>query len=159
MAGNQGIGGGQPTKYKPAYNTQVYKLCLLNAITPDIAKFYEVAESTVKLWMKTYPKFSDAIKRGKEKADAEVAKALFHRATGYSHKEDKIFCTNGEITIVPTVKHYPPDTAAAFIWLKNRAGWRDKTETAHTLSEATVSLLGLIDGKSKGKLPDKGEEE
>ena len=149
----------RPTKYQVGYCEQVYKLCLLNAITPDIAKFYEVSKSTIDLWIKKYPKFSDAIKRGKEKADAEVAKALFHRATGYSHKEDKIFCTNGDVTIVPTIKHYPPDTAAAFIWLKNRAGWKDKTETEHTLSKDTATLLGLIDGSSKGKLPTKGEED
>jgi hypothetical protein len=32
--------------------------------------------------------------------------------------------------IVPTTKHYPPDTAAAIIWLKNRQPerWRDKIE-------------------------------
>jgi len=152
------IMAGRPTKYHSSYNTQVYKLCLLNAITPDIAKFYEVAESTINLWIKTYPAFSDAIKKGKQKADAEVAKALHHRATGYSHKEDKVFCTNGVVTVVPTIKCYPPDTAAAFIWLKNRAGWKDKQETEHTLSKETVTLMGLIDGKSKGKLPSKRED-
>ena len=123
----------RPTKYNTSYDDQVYKLCLLNAITPDIAKFYEVSKSTIDLWMKKHPMFSDAIKRGKAVADTEVAKALFHRATGYSHPEDKIFCTNGVITTVKTIKHYPPDTAAAFIWLKNRAGWKDKSE--HVLED------------------------
>lgn len=33
-------------------------------------------------------------------------------------------------------KHYPPDTAAAFIWLKNRAGWRDKQDIEHTTGDA-----------------------
>jgi hypothetical protein len=28
-------------------------------------------------------------------------------------------------------KYYPPDTAAAFIWLKNRRGWKDKQELDH----------------------------
>lgn len=41
---------------------------------------------------------------------------------------------NGEIVVTPTIKHYPPDTAAATLWLKNRQPnvWRDKVETALT---------------------------
>ena len=37
-----------------------------------------------------------------------------------------------EIVITPTVKHYPPDTQAASLWLRNRQPqlWRDKTEVA-----------------------------
>ena len=36
--------------------------------------------------------------------------------------------------IVPYVEHFPPDTAAAFIWLKNRQPhrWRDKKEVHET---------------------------
>ncbi len=81
-------------------------------------------------WKVSHPDFCKSIKAGKEVADAEVSRALKHRAVGYSHPEDKIFMHNGEPVVVPTIKHYPPDTAAAFIWLKNRAGWRDKSETA-----------------------------
>jgi len=37
--------------------------------------------------------------------------------------------------IVPTVKHYPPDTTAAIFWLKNRqpAKWREKQEVETTI--------------------------
>ncbi len=51
------------------------------------------------------------------------------------------------------------DTGMLCFLGKNELGQADKIETTHGLSEATVSLLGLIDGKSKGKLPDKGEED
>ncbi len=36
--------------------------------------------------------------------------------------------------VVPYTEHYPPDTAAAFIWLKNRQKqtWRDRHEIAVT---------------------------
>lgn len=149
----------RPTKYKPEYCKLAYKLCLLMATDAQIGDALEVDERTINRWKEKHPKFRQSLKDGKAKADAEVAKSLFHRACGYSHPEDKIFCTNGEVTVVPTIKHYPPDTAAAFIWLKNRAGWKDKQETEHTLSKATATLLGLIDGQSKGKLPDKGEED
>jgi len=39
----------------------------------------------------------------------------------------------------------------------NVTDMRDRQETEHKLSKETASLLGLIDGSSKGKLPDKGE--
>lgn len=150
---------GRPTKYKAEYCKLAYKLCLLSATDAQIADVLDVEEKTINNWKKEYPKFLQSLKKGKIKADAEVAKSLFHRACGYSHPEDKIFCTDGDVTTVKTTKHYPPDTAAAFIWLKNRAGWRDRQETEHTLSKSTATLLGLIDGNSKGKLPNNKELE
>lgn len=39
----------------------------------------------------------------------------------------------------------------------NVTDMRDKTETEHSVSEETATLLGLIDGSSKGKLPSKDE--
>ena len=124
--------GGRPTKYQPEFAEQAYKFCLLGATDARLAEFLDVSESTISLWKLEHAEFSEALKNGKERADTEVAQALFHRAKGYSHPEDKIFCSDGEPVIVPTIKHYPPDTAAAFIWLKNRAGWRDKQEHEHT---------------------------
>ncbi len=40
----------------------------------------------------------------------------------------------GKPVIVPTVKHYPPDTTACIFWLKNRQRdrWRDKQDHEHT---------------------------
>lgn len=149
----------RPTKYKPEFCKQAYKLCLLNATDAQIGDVFEVDERTIYRWKISYPKFCQALKDGKTKADAEVAKSLFHRACGYSHPDVHISNYQGIITVTKITKHYPPDTAAAFIWLKNRAGWKDKQETEHTLSEATATLLGLIDGDSKGKLPTKGEED
>lgn len=49
----------------------------------------------------------------------------------------------GDVTITPIVKHYPPDTAAAFIWLKNRAGWRDKQEVDHTVAASVQSTIDV----------------
>lgn len=51
------------------------------------------------------------------------------RSSSIGH-EDKIFQFQGEPIVVPTIKHYPPDTTAAIFWLKNRQPhlWRDKQE-------------------------------
>lgn len=123
-------GRGRPTVYKPEYCGIATQLCKLGAINEDLAKFFGVAPSTVDKWLKEKPEFSGAIKAGREIADAEVAEKLFHRAIGYSHPEVHVSNYLGKITKTPLVKHYPPDTAAAFIWLKNRRPdlWRDKVE-------------------------------
>lgn len=121
---------GRPTAYKPEYVQQAYKLALLGLTDAQMADVFGVSEQTLNAWKGKYPEFLESIKNGKAPADAEVAASLYRRAKGYSHPEDKIFCNaNGEVTVQPTTKHYPPDTAAAFIWLKNRAGWKDKVHT------------------------------
>jgi hypothetical protein len=96
----------------------------------ELAHAFDIEESTLNLWKNAHPEFMESIINGKEKADAEVAEKLWHRALGYSHPEEKIFVDKGEVIRADTTKHYPPDTAAAFIWLKNRRGqqWRDKQE-------------------------------
>ena len=115
--------------YKPEYADLAYKFCLLGAKNEQLAEFFDVAVSTVSLWMNEHEEFSEAIKKGRVQADAEIAHALYHRAKGYSHDAVKIFNDKDTgVTQVPYTEHYPPDTAAAFIWLKNRAGWRDKQE-------------------------------
>lgn len=126
---------GRPSSYKPEFADQGYKLTLLGATDKKLAEFFEVSESTLNLWKLEHPEFSESITRGKELADGEIAESLFHRAKGYSHPEDDIRTVSygpagSEIVITPTVKHYPPDTAAASLWLRNRQPklWRDKTD-------------------------------
>jgi len=119
--------GGRPTDYKVQYVEQVYKLCLLGATDKEIGDFFKVTETTINNWKIVHPEFFESIKRGKIQADAEVAEKLYQRAKGYEHPEDKIFNNNGKPLIVPTIRHYPPDTAASIIWLKNRRkDWSDK---------------------------------
>ena len=121
---------GRPTKYKTEYNEQAYKLCLLGATDKDMADFFGVDEATINRWKNNHPEFCESIKRGKKKADAEVAEKLFHRAKGYEHEDLYIAQYQGEPITVPITKHYPPDTAAAIFWLKNRQKnkWRDKQD-------------------------------
>ena len=134
---------GRPTKYKAEYAEQARKLCLLGATDTSLAEFFEVAERTINDWKAAHPDFLQSIKKGKEIADAEIASKLFHRASGYEHPEDDIRSVNGVIVITPTVKHYPPDTAAAIFWLKNRqkAQWRDKQEHEHSGHIGTAKEL------------------
>lgn len=120
--------GGRPSCYCDKYEEQVYKLSLLGATDKEIADFFGVCEATINNWKKAFPGFLESIKKGKIQADAEVAERLYNRAMGYEHPEEKIFCQEGEIIRADTTKHYPPDTGAAFIWLKNRRKWTDRTD-------------------------------
>lgn len=128
---------GRPTKYKPEYDDLAYKYCLLGATDAELATFFEVNEDTIHEWKKVHRSFSESLKKGKAMADAEVADKLFKRATGYSHPAVKIFNDEGFPLEVPYTEHYPPDTAAAIFWLKNRqrGKWRDKTEQGFTDAE------------------------
>jgi hypothetical protein len=129
----------RPSAYKPEYAEQAYKLCLLGATDKKLGDFFNVSEQTINAWKLARTDFLESITRGKEGADAEIAEALFHRAKGYEHFEDDIRTVTlpagkgSEIVITPTIKHYPPDTQAASLWLRNRQPklWRDKTEVTH----------------------------
>lgn len=135
--------GGRPTKYRATYAIQAYKLCLLGATNKDLADFFDVANSTIDKWIAQHDKFSGAIKKGRQIADAEVADRLFKRATGYTHKAVKIMQYEGTPLVVPYVEHYAPDTAAAIFWLKNRQPdkWRDKQHHEH---EGKLTLEQLV---------------
>lgn len=135
------MGIGRPTKYKEEYAELAYKFCLLGATNEKLARCFDVAVSTIDKWIAEIEPFSGAVKAGREEADCNVASSLYHRACGYSHKEEKVFNNAGEIVTHETIKHYPPDTAAAFIWLKNRAGWTDRKEIEHDVSESLTERL------------------
>lgn len=121
---------GRPSKYNSEFAEQAYKLCLLGSTNEDLANFFNVAVSTIGKWISEIPEFSDALKKGREIADSNVANRLYQRALGYEHPEEKVFCNNGEIISATVTKHYPPDPVAAIFWLKNRQRkkWKDKPD-------------------------------
>lgn len=138
------MAGGRPSKYNPKFNEQAFKLCLLGATDKELADFFEVSESTLNLWKKDNPKFSESLKDGKSQADAIIASKLFHRATGYQHEDTDIKMYEGKIITTSITKHYPPDTTACIFWLKNRQPekWRDKQEIKHSIDEEQVFKIG-----------------
>jgi hypothetical protein len=130
--GNRG-GKGQEPLYKPEYARIAEKFSLLGATDAELADALGVTEKTIGVWKKEHIKFGLAQKKGKVQADANVGQRLYERAMGYSHAEDKIFNANGSPLVVPTTKHYPPDSTAAIFWLKNRrpVRWRDRQMHEH----------------------------
>jgi len=135
---------------------------MLGAINEDLAKKFKVNVATIKRWMVKYPDFCTAIKKGRETADEDVAISLYKRSVGYNHPETKAQWVESDIFIdgefrrvgrweyADLIKHYPPDTAACFIWLKNRKPkeWKDKKELG--LDEETINIIRLPAKKEVG---------
>lgn len=165
---------GPPVKYKPSYNKEVKKLCLLGATDEQIADFFEVDRSTISRWKHDYPKFFKAMKAGKIAADSTVAESLFKSATGYDYEEtttERVLVAKKSINpdeiepvvefeMVPTKivsKHLPPNGRDALNWLKNRSiqNWKDK----HEIESTNRNITTVIDWSADGNQDDKAVPE
>ena len=135
---------GRPTDYKPEFADQAYKLCLLGATDGELGDFFGVTEQTINNWKQSFPEFFESITRGKLVADAEVAQALFKRATGYDATRVVTATFEGAISDEREVKEYVgPDTNAASLWLRNRqpTKWRDKQQVEVSVDDSTVNRI------------------
>ena len=83
----------------------------------QIAMKLDIAESHLYEYKKKYPEFSEALKKGKDIADAQVVNALHRTAVGFSYYEETVSVT-GEV--LPIQKYAKPNTTAQIFWLKNR---------------------------------------
>jgi hypothetical protein len=141
---------GRPSKYKPEFNEQAAKLCKLGATDKELADFFSVDVATINRWKADYPTFCESLKRGKEESDNRVEQSLYHRAVGYSHPDTHVSNYQGEVTLTPLTKFYPPDTVACIFWLKNRRPdqWRDKFDVDTGLTrERAAELLAVVEGR------------
>jgi uncharacterized protein YjcR len=115
------------------YVRMAFEVALLGATEKDLAHVFGVSENTIRYWKKEIPAFGDALKKGMERADAKIARSLYHRAKGYSHPDVHITSYQGVVTVTDITKHYPPDVGAIKFWLTNRQKdkWSDtsKVET------------------------------
>ena len=103
--------GGRPSKLGKIDLRQVESLAALGLTDEDIALVLGIGERTLERYKKD-PDFWHALKRGKIKADSQVAKRLYEKAM------------NG-------------DTTAMIFWLKNRRPdrWRDRKEISGEINE------------------------
>ena len=108
----------------------------------EIADLLGIAKSTLNNYKKKYPEFFESLKRGKEVADEKVVRALFNRATGYSHPDVHVSNYQGVVTVTKIIKHYPPDTGAAIFWLYNRQRdrWTNRPKPEPEEGEANNEL-------------------
>lgn len=128
------------SKYRPQYARLAYKHALLGGTPGHVASLLEVTERTVYGWIQSRPEFRAALEQGRADADANVARSLYKKATGYTHQSTKVFQYQGEPVVVPYTEIVPPDTEAAKFWLKNRQPelWKDKVEVEEKPDVAIV---------------------
>lgn len=144
---------GKPALYHEKFCHLVEVLTLVGGILNDVANLLGTREDTISGWMTAHPQFGMAIKRARANADAQVEKALFKRAMGYSHPAVKIFNDEGTPLIVKYTEQYAPDTGALAFWLKNRKPeeWREKQDenknmTADEMKRLLREELSALDG-------------
>lgn len=142
--------GGRPSSYRPEYARQAEKLCELGATDAQLANFFGVTEQTINNWKTDHPEFFESLKGAKIKADAVIEKALFQRANGYSYPDVHVSNYQGEVTLTPITKHYPPDPTSMIFWLKNRqpSRWRDRQELAHSGLDGLVERLKAANARA-----------
>ena len=139
---------GRPSKFDTLDLGLVERLYKQGLTDEQVSKILQIDQQTLDNWKKKYPDFFGSLKDWKAEADREVEVALFQRAKGYSHPEDKIFCTKGgQIVVQPTIKHYPPDVVACIFWLTNRQP--DKWKRNQEGSAAHGDLADILDELAK----------
>jgi len=163
------MGRGRKTLFKEHIFKEGIKLAFHGFTLDQMASFWDVGISTLRRWLRKYPDFRTALKRAKDEADFKVVRGLYKRACGFKFTEktyERILIKekgpdgngNGrdqhQLTLVKQVKkYYPPDTAAGFIWMKNRdpINWRDVQERRILGIFATLSAAELHEMKKKAE--------
>ncbi len=140
----------RPTKYDPERSPAlVLALARRGCNLEQIAEGLGVTVDTVCRWRKRHPEFSEALKEGRDKANADVENELWNLATGNATQVEtrtrKVRDKSGKVveTIEEThEKRLPPSMAAQAFWLKNRAGWADNPEGDADGGPAVTVVLG-----------------
>ena len=134
-------------------------------IDKEIAKKLGMVSSTFYEYMKQFPEFSEAVKRGKAPVDVEVENLLLKRCRGYEYEETEIEYlpaegkgTSPEITkMKKKIKQIAPDVRAHEFWLKNRKpeNWRETTTLDFTEPVKVIISNAFFPKIGKGKTPQK----
>jgi hypothetical protein len=120
-----------PDRLQAGYCELAHNYCRLGAIAEELAGFFDVTRGTINNWIASIPEFAAALREGRDLADARVARGLFARAMGYSHKVDRTVLHRGEERTISNMVCYPSDTQACIFWLRNRRRqtWCEKAST------------------------------
>ena len=138
---------------------QAFRLALLGLIDREIAAAFGVHEATLYRWMEDHPLLREAVLRGGERADANVAHALYNRAVGVTVVSEKAFKgKDGEIVVAQTKTQLPADVKAGEVWLRNRqrTRWRREELPVGEAEEAPGSAEAEAEAR---KLDDEQLEE
>lgn len=145
---------GRPSKFRKEYIEQIHKLAVIGYTDVKIADFIGVSKATLNNWKKEHPELLDRLHTARDGKIFEVIGTMYERAIGYTHPEEKIFCSDGVVTRAKTKKHYPPDVQAAIFLLTNRNPdeWkRDRQIEGSPDEPAPVKVeIVVVDKRKKG---------
>ncbi len=133
--------------FLPDHLDQVRAIAMRGISEDMMSELFDISKRQMNLWKKQFPTFKEALEGGYTDADAAVLSALYQRAVGYQHDEEKIMQWDGEIIRADTVKHYAPDVPAIKLWLTNRQRehWKDRQHSSHSGGADDNSPIGLRD--------------
>jgi hypothetical protein len=100
----------RPTKYKDEFAKVAESMAKLGATDIEIADALGIEVRTLYRWKAENKAFCQAVRVGKEVADARIERSLYARANGYEHDEVDIRVVGHQIIQTPIRKFYPPDT-------------------------------------------------
>lgn len=108
-------------KYNAVTAAEALKLAKRGATDKEIAVILNLRPGQVR------QHYGAMIDRELALINLSVEEAIVANARGYSHPDTYINVYQGDVTKVPTTRHYPPNQGAANFWLRNRdpKAWRD----------------------------------
>jgi len=138
---------GCPPVYHPVDTPVLARnmMLLANCTDERLADLLGITVECIYKWCNEYPEFIQAINDGRDRADAQVVRSLFQRAVGYTHDDVHVSSFQGEVTLTPIKKHYPPDVGAIQMYLANRT--RRRPEEERWRVNQNIELTGR-DGKA-----------
>jgi len=148
--------------YDPDYHPQMaYKLSLLfGANNRKLAEFFEVPIQTIEYWMRDRPEFCDAVHRGRDIADSEVAVALYKSAVGYDYEEEVVHTYRGRPVVTRVKRHRPinPWSAVKILSLRHRDAWSisNPPATQNVINFNKVNVLSGLTTEQLKLLADIG---
>lgn len=96
--------------------------------TKQFCEFLDVDSVIFKHWVNTNIEFRKAYRSWRDHATEQVEQALAKKAIGFTKRTRKQILTRaGQVVELVQEEYFPPDSAAAGMWLKNRNGkeWKD----------------------------------
>ena len=123
----------------------------------QIADCLGISYQTLNEKKKEFSYFSDSIKEGAAQGIGIITNKLFERGKGIAQFEKVTVVKDGKSVTTTTEKNILPDVTAQIFYLKNRAGWKDRSEIDHSVGlrhNGGVSRASDILGDFKSRRSD-----
>lgn len=151
------------SKFRDYHVRTVFYFALLGMTEEQMAIALDITYPVFNKWKGKHPTFLEAIKKGKEQADAEVVYSLYQAAVGFEHESEQIFMSKEKIfgkdvhghtcvlkevpkvVRVPVTKKYPPSVKAAIKWLEIRqpAVWSERASAPAKLAISQTNNFNI----------------